>query len=64
MFVFFFVQQSETLKPLDQIIEEGTLFCDHNNVHFADRCDSFEAGVVEATSVLLEEAVIASIMSS
>lgn len=62
-FFFFFIQQSWsfTLRPLDQIIEEGTLFR-HNNVHFADRCDSFETGVMEATCVLLEEAIIASIM--
>lgn len=41
---FFFVQQSWscTLRPLAHIIEEGTLFCDRNNVHFTDRCDSFD----------------------
>lgn len=64
VFKFFFVQQSWsfTLRPLDQIIEKGTLFRDHNNVHFADKCDSFETGVMEATCVLLEEAIITSKM--
>lgn len=61
--VFFFVQQSWscTLRPLAHIIEEGTLFCDHNNVHFTDRCDSFETGVMKATCALLEEVIITSI---
>lgn len=60
---FFFVQQSCscTLRPLAHIFEEGRLFCEHNNVHFTDRCDSFETGAMKATCALLKEVIITSI---